>query len=70
MTPAGMSGQEYAQAAEWGRRMAANQIATDPEARARVERAFGKDYCMNRYPEAYVAKGTFWGIFSRKGHGG
>ncbi len=48
MTPA-----EWNEAAERGRSMAAQAVATDPEARARVEAKFGQDFCRQRWPEAY-----------------
>lgn len=49
-------------AAERGRLMAAHKIATDPEARARVEQMFGVEYCMANYPEAYRNTGRFSGV--------
>lgn len=53
----------YEQAAEAGRRMAAEVVRTDPQARARVEAAFGRAYCEKRYPEAYGQGKNFWGRF-------
>jgi hypothetical protein len=44
---------EWAIAEERGRLIAAAKIAEDPEARKRVEDAYGVEYCRNRYPEAY-----------------
>jgi hypothetical protein len=42
--------------------MAAEAIRTNPEARRRVEQAFGVERCRERYPEAYVEpKIRFWG---------
>ena len=41
------------QAAERGRAMAADMVRTNPEQRRLVESVYGKDYCRNRYPEAY-----------------
>jgi hypothetical protein len=35
--------------------MTAHKVATDPEAKARVEAVYGVAYCQNRYPEAYVS---------------
>jgi hypothetical protein len=40
-------------AAEKGRLTAAHVIASDPEARQRVEDAFGLEFCAKMYPEAY-----------------
>ncbi len=40
-------------AAEKGRLTAAHSIASDPEARRRVEDAFGVEFCVKMYPEAY-----------------
>ena len=40
-------------AAERGRLLAAHQIATDPEARKRVEDTFGVAMCAAMYPEVY-----------------
>ncbi len=40
-------------AAERGRLTAAHTIASDPEARKRVEDAFGVAFCAAQYPEAY-----------------
>lgn len=44
---------EYDLLAEKGRRMAAKAML-DPESRARVEKAYGADYCRRRYPETYA----------------
>lgn len=43
----------YDLAAERGRRIAAEKLRTDPEQRKLVESVYGKQYCHNRYPEAY-----------------
>jgi hypothetical protein len=48
-----MSFSEYAEAEERGRRMAAAKIASDPEARKRVEAVYGETFCRSRYPESY-----------------
>ena len=40
-------------AAEKGRLVAANFISNDPEARKRVEDAYGVEFCKQMYPEAY-----------------
>lgn len=45
-----------AYAAERGRLMAAEAMRVNPEARERVERAYGKEWTMHRYPEAYPQK--------------
>jgi hypothetical protein len=57
-----MTPEEFSRAAEAGRRMAAQQIATNPESRLRVESVYGRTYCMARYPEAYAQRG-FMGLF-------
>lgn len=44
-----------AEAREIGRLMTAHKVATDPEAKARVESVYGVAYCQQRYPEAYVS---------------
>lgn len=49
MTPA-----EIAWAAERGRLMAAHAVRVNPESKRRVERKYGKEYCMKRWPEAYT----------------
>ena len=41
-------------AEERGRRAAAIAMASDPEARIRVESAFGLAYAHSRYPEVYA----------------
>jgi hypothetical protein len=41
------------EAAERGRLMTAHGMAVDSEGRARLEAAYGIEYCRNRYPEAY-----------------
>jgi len=43
-------------AAERGRLMAAHRIASDPEARARVEAELGREVCRANWPEAYRSK--------------
>lgn len=48
--------------AERGRLLAAHQIATDPEARKRVEDTFGVELARQQYPEAYRYTGRFGGI--------
>jgi len=48
-----MTSLEVAVAMERGRQMAARKVAEDPEARRRVEDAYGVEYCRRRYPEAY-----------------
>lgn len=40
-------------AAERGRLLAAHEMATNPEARKRVEEAYGVAVAMQQYPEAY-----------------
>jgi hypothetical protein len=40
-------------AAERGRLMAAHRIASDPAARARVEKELGVEVCRANWPEAY-----------------
>ncbi len=40
-------------AAEKGRLLAAHMILNDPEARERVESAYGVEFCRANYPEAY-----------------
>lgn len=47
------SRQDYDVARERGRALAANSIATNPEARAAVEAKYGVEKCMIQYPEAY-----------------
>lgn len=44
-------------ARERARLLAAQRIASDSEARARVEAVYGVDYCRRNYPEAY---GSGW----------
>lgn len=41
------------EAAERGRLLTAHGMAVDPEGRARLEAAYGVEYCRQRYPEAY-----------------
>jgi hypothetical protein len=48
-----MTSSEIDSAMERGRQMAARKVAEDPEARKRVEEAYGLEYCRRRYPEAY-----------------
>jgi hypothetical protein len=48
-------------AAEKGRLLGAHKVATDPEARKRVEDAYGVDFCRAYFPEAYRNTG---GIFT------
>ncbi len=38
---------------ERGRQMALNAMRVDPEAKRRVEDAYGIPYCQDRYPELY-----------------
>ena len=49
-----MTPTEIALAAERGRLMAANAVRANPESKRRVERKYGKKYCMKRWPEAYT----------------
>ncbi len=51
--PIDMSPAEYLRACERGRLFAAEAMRTNPESRKRVEKAYGKKYCMKRWPEAY-----------------
>jgi hypothetical protein len=48
-----MTYSEITEAEEKGRSLAEQEIARDPEAKARVEAAFGLEYCKRRYPLAY-----------------
>ena len=51
------------EATEKGRLLAAHEVATNPEARARVEAAFGIEVCKLHYPEAYRnTRGLFSGV--------
>lgn len=43
----------YPEAAERGRLLAASRMADDPEARKRVENAYGIEFCRKMYPEVY-----------------
>lgn len=47
-------------AKERGRLLAAWKMASDPDARQRVEQAYGLDYCHAVYPEVYKSG---WGKF-------
>jgi hypothetical protein len=49
-------------AAEKGRLVAAQEIATNPEARKRVEDALGVAACAQMYPECYRDTRRFSGI--------
>lgn len=48
-----LSMHEFSSLLEKGRQMALEMIKNNPAARERVEKAYGKDYCKRRYPEAY-----------------
>ena len=50
-------------AAERGRLMTAHKLAEDPEARKRVEEAYGVEFCKAQYPEAY--RGGFGRLLDR-----
>lgn len=50
------SAEDVAKWKERGRLMAAGNMIMNPEARRRVEEAYGKDYCLARYPEVYAAE--------------
>ena len=52
-------------AAERGRLLAAQAIATDPEAMKRVVSAYGLAYVKNRYPEAFAGSSRFGRILDR-----
>lgn len=51
--PGWMSQRDWDEACERGRLAAASRVATNLEARIRVETAFGIDFCRKRWPEAY-----------------
>lgn len=44
---------ETLEAEERGRAMAERMVASNPDAKARVEAKFGVAYCQRRYPLAY-----------------
>jgi hypothetical protein len=48
-----MTPEEISVAKERGRRMAAEAVKLNPDSRKRVESQYGKEFCMNRWPEAY-----------------
>lgn len=45
---------EFCNASEQGRRLAASAMRCNPLARKRVELAYGLDFCRSRYPEVYA----------------
>jgi hypothetical protein len=48
-----MTPEEIFLAKERGRRMEAEAVRCNPEARKRVETKYGIEFCKNRWPEAY-----------------
>lgn len=48
-----MTPSEIMLAKENGRRCAAEALRCNPERLAYMESRFGKEFCINRYPEAY-----------------
>lgn len=48
-----MSPEEYITSRERGRRLAAQNMIANPEARERVEKAYGVVRCRVQYPEVY-----------------
>lgn len=55
--------QEQPDAAERGRLMTAQLLASDPERRQRQEEMFGIDFCRAQYPEVY--RGGFAKLLDR-----
>lgn len=62
-----MTAAEFTEAAERGRLMAARALTVDPEARYRVESKYGKQFCIDRWPEAYGREnlGGYMSAFKR-----
>lgn len=58
--------EEYRVARERGRRMAAEAVRCNPDARRRVEQTYGVERCMQLYPEAYPITDRFWTALRRK----
>jgi len=57
---------EYLIARERGRRMAAEAVRCNPDARRRVEDAYGVERCMQLYPEAYPLTNRLCSFVRRK----
>jgi hypothetical protein len=62
-----MTAAEFTEASERSRILAAQNITSDPEARYRVESKFGKQFCIDRWPEAYGRQnlGGYMSAFKR-----